>query len=204
MSTSKTKSSADLDSMSSPKQRILRATLKLLAQRGDAEVSMAEIARAAGISRQALYLHFPERSALFLALAAFADEDRGLDAELDRVHNAPSGGAALEAFITLQARMNPGIWAIARSVEAVRRRDREAEAAWQNRLRNRLATCKRIIKKLKHDGALRTDLPSDIAADLLWTITSLRTWEDLVLERRWSPEGYRTHVMDVLSRSLLK
>ncbi len=100
--------------------------------------------------------------------------------------------------------MNPGIWAVARSVDAVRRRDQAAEAAWQNRLRNRLATCRRIIKKLNQDGALRTGLNSDIAVDLLWTITSLRTWEDLVLERKWPAEVYRTHVMDILSRSLLK
>ncbi|WP_263417471.1 TetR/AcrR family transcriptional regulator [Terriglobus albidus] len=204
MSTSKTKPSATLDRVSSAKQRILQAVLTLLARRGNAEVSMAEIARAAGISRQALYLHFPERSALFIALAAFADEHRGLASELDRVHNAPSGLAALEAFVTLQARMNPGIWAVARSVDAVRRRDQAAEAAWQNRLRNRLATCRRIIKKLNQDGALRTGLNSDIAVDLLWTITSLRTWEDLVLERKWPAEVYRTHVMDILSRSLLK
>jgi effector-binding domain-containing protein len=37
-----------------------------------------------------------------------------------------------------------------------------------------------------------------VAADLLWALTSLRTWEDLVLQRRWSPEQYEQRLCDVL------
>jgi hypothetical protein len=37
-----------------------------------------------------------------------------------------------------------------------------------------------------------------VAADLLWALTSLRTWEDLVLQRRWSPEQYERRLCDVL------
>lgn len=35
-----------------------------------------------------------------------------------------------------------------------------------------------------------------LAADLLWTLTSLRTWEDLVLERGWTAAEYEKRVTD--------
>ncbi len=165
---------------------------------------MAELAKAAGISRQALYLHFPDRAALLSALARYADLQRGLPAELEPVHSAATGLEALQQFVSLQARLNPGIWTIARAVDAVRRRDEAAEAAWQDRLKNRLLTCRTIVRKLQKDGLLRAGLTVDRTTDLLWSITSLRTWEDLVLERGWSARSYETHILELLKRAFLR
>ena len=49
--------------------RILGAALTLITKRGDAHVTMAQIARAARVSRQAVYLHFADRAELMVALA---------------------------------------------------------------------------------------------------------------------------------------
>jgi hypothetical protein len=49
---------------------------------------------------------------------------------------------------------------------------------------------------------MRRRLDPSIAADLLWTMTSLRMWEDLVLEREWSPEQYQRYVTKVLIGAL--
>jgi hypothetical protein len=46
------------------------------------------------------------------------------------------------------------------------------------------------------------ELDPSIAADLLWPMTSLRMWEDLVVEREWSPEQYQGYVTNVLIRVL--
>jgi AcrR family transcriptional regulator len=50
----------------STKTRILDTTWKLLEAR-DKNTRMSDIAKAVGISRQALYLHFPTRAALLIA-----------------------------------------------------------------------------------------------------------------------------------------
>src|SRR5215469_6536658 len=105
------------------RSRILEAASALLMKGGGADVSMAEIGKAAGVSRQAVYLHFADRGDLFVALFQYVDEQRGLAAELERVRNAPSGTAALRAMASLQARTNPGVWPMARATEAVRRTD---------------------------------------------------------------------------------
>jgi hypothetical protein len=107
-------------------------------------------------------------------------------------------------MVLLQARMNPGVWAAARAMDTVRRTDRAAERSWQDRLKHRLEWCTAMVGRLQEEGALREHLGPADAADLLWVLTSLRVWEDLVLERRWSREKYVKHITKVLFRVLCK
>ena len=182
--------------------RILEAARNLLLKRSGGEVSMAEIAKEAGVSRQAVYLHFADRGSLFVALVKYVDEKRGLQEVLDTIRNAPTGIAALRAMAAAQSRTNPDVWPLARASEAIRRTDEAMEKAWQNRLQDRHSGCKAIVKRLAKEGSLREGLPVDVAADLLWTITSIRTWEDLVLERKRKRSEYEEYVSEVLLRVL--
>ena len=193
-----------LDTVSSPdsRARVLDAALRLIRKRGDAAVTMAQIAKAARLSRQAVYLHFADRADLMVALARHVNESLGLPAEIQRLMNSPTGIEMIEAFVSMQARGNPAVWAVARAIDAVRRTDAAAARAWQSRLESRLAGCRAIVSRLKAEGSLRPGLDPSIAADLLWTMTSLRMWEDLVLEREWSPEQYQGYLTNVLIGAL--
>lgn len=182
--------------------QILEATLALITRRGDANVTMANIGKAAGVSRQAVYLNFADRADLMLALVRYADERRGLEGEIDKIRRAPSGLAAVREFVALQARTNPEIWAIARALDAVRRTDAEVEKSWQNRLNHRLQGCRQIVARLANDGVLRKELKPAAAADILWSVTSLRAWEDLVLQRGWTPVQYKKRVYELLRIAL--
>ena len=173
-------------------------------EQGDADVTMAQIAKAAGISRQALYLHFADRGELLVAMVRHTDEKRGLEAEIQKIREAPSGLEAMRRMVSLQARSNPIIWPAALTVEAVRRKDPEIERSWQDRLQHRLLGCKEIMRQVRRDGDLLPGMDVDTAADLLWTLTSLRMWEDLVLLRGWSPQKYEKHVYELLLRSLTR
>jgi len=190
--------------MSSPgsRARVLEAALRLIRKRGDAKVTMAQIAKAARLSRQAVYLHFADRADLMVALARHVNESLGLPAEIQRIMNTQTGVGMIEAFVSMQARGNPAVWAVARAIDAVRRTDAAAELAWQSRLKSRLDGCRVIVSRLETEGSLRAGLDPSIAADLLWTMTSLRMWEDLVLEREWSPEQYQGYVTNVLIGAL--
>ena len=198
------KNRRQLDTVSSPnaRGRILDAALALVSRRGDANVTMAQIAKAARVSRQAVYLHFADRADLMVALARHLDDTLGLPAEIERLAGAPTGVGMVEGLVSLQARINPAVWAVARALDAVRRTDAAAERAWQDRLDHRLGGCRAIVERLQGEGGLRTGLDVSTAADLLWTITSLRMWEDLVLERGWSPQTYQEHVTRLLLLTL--
>lgn len=58
---------------------LLDAALGVFARYGYRKASMDEVARAAGLSRQGLYLHFPSKDVLFRAVVAFL-LDRALQA----------------------------------------------------------------------------------------------------------------------------
>jgi len=99
---------------------------------------MAQIAKAARVSRQAVYLHFADRAALMVAVARHLDARLGLPADIQDMMAVPTGAAMLEASVAIQAGRNPSVWAVARALDAVRRTDAAAERAWQDRLTARL------------------------------------------------------------------
>ena len=76
------------------------------------------------------------------------------------------------------------------------------QKAWLNRLNNRLAVCRSIVARMHTGGSLRLGLDADTAADVPWTLTSLRMWEDLVVSRGWSAEQYRMQVGALLMSAL--
>jgi AcrR family transcriptional regulator len=184
------------------RERICEAALGLIAKRGGADVTLAEVARAARVSRQALYLHFADRAALFVALVRYADERRGVPQAIRRIKDAPTGVAALKQMAAMQAKINPTVWPVARLFESVRRHDDAAEQSWQDRLASRFQGCRAIVARLKEEGALRRGLSAEVAAELLWTMTSIRTWEDLVLLRGWTADQYEQRLSDLLLTTL--
>jgi AcrR family transcriptional regulator len=181
--------------------RILDAALKLITKRGEAGVTMAEIAKVARVSRQAVYLNFADRGDLLIALVRYVDEKRGLAQEIQKIVDAPTGLEALREIVSLQARMNPGVWAIARAMDAVRRTDEAVERSWQDRLESRLEGCRALVSRLVSEGVLRK-ADAAAAADILWSVTSLRTWEDLVLQRGWTAAQYEERVYTLLLSTL--
>lgn len=183
--------------------RVLQAALRVVSRRGGVDVTMGEIATAAKFSRQALYLHFADRTALLVALVQYVDERNDLSSHIDRIVGAETGIAALRELVALQVRMNPKIWTIARALDAVRRKDDAAERAWQDRLETRLAGCRAVVERMRRERSLREDLPIDDAAELVWSVTSLRAWEDLVITRGWSAELYETRITDALFHTLV-
>ena len=176
------------------RSRILEAALARVRESQGEGLTMSEVADQAGLSRQAVYLHFADRKALMIALARYADEERGRAAKMAGILGAPSARAAVAAMVAMQANDNPGLWPVARLFDRLRRDDPAVDAAWQERLGTRLAACRAIAERFKAEGALAPHLSVETAADLLWTLTSPRMWEELVMGRGWTVERYRSHV----------
>jgi len=174
--------------------RILEAALARLRANPGAGLTMAEVAAQAGVSRQAVYLHFADRTALLTALMRHVDEGRGLAANVAAIAKAPSARAAVAAMVALGASDNPGLWPVVRIFDGLRHGDAVVEAVWQDRQSDWLGTCRTIAQRFQGEGALAPHLSLDAAAELLWTLTSPRLWEELVIGRGWSAERYRRHV----------
>lgn len=198
---------AKLDNMSSgdpvTRTRILAAARELLEEKPGAPVSMAEVARRAAVSRQALYLHFADRSDLFLEVTREADATARTPERQRRIDEATSGRAALREAVAVQAELKPELRGIATALDVLRRTDPAAQAAWTEREEARRGRCEQVIARLDAEGGLAPGWDVEAAAACLWAATSQRVWDDLLVHLGWSSERYRVHVLALLEGALL-
>ncbi len=176
--------------MSSTGDRILLRARELVEQTDGAAPNMTAIAAAVGISRQALYLHFPDRSALLVALVENVDQREDLQVGIDAVNAAPDGVSKLQAFIDMQAWRNPRIAPLVRALDHARRSDSPSARAWQDRHDRRLGALTQITEQLRAEARLHPSWATSEAATLLWELTSFRVWDDLVNDAKLKPSRY--------------
>jgi AcrR family transcriptional regulator len=175
--------------VSSTRARILGTARELTEKQGTAP-TMSALARAVGISRQALYLHFPDRATLLLALVAHIDEKEQLQDGIAAVRQAPDAAGSIRAWAHMQAWHNPKIAALARDLDDSRHTDPAASAAWADRTGNRMRGAISIIERLRAEGRLDPTWTTTEAAALLWELTSFHVWDDLVNDAQIAPDRY--------------
>lgn len=171
---------------------------------GGSAVRMSDIAKRTGISRQALYLHFPNRADLLMAAARHVDETSRVDERLAASRAATTGRARLTAFIQAWGGYIPEIFGMAKAFWAMMDTDKEARAAWEDRMKAMREGCAAAVEALARDGDLTPDLTLEQATDLLWTLLSVRNWEHLCVDCGWDEATYLTHINRVAERSLLR
>lgn len=187
---------------SDTRTRILQTTLTLLENGQGEKVRMADIAKRAGISRQALYLHFATRAELLIATTFYLDELKGSEARLAASRSATLGLERLDAFIEAWGSYIPEIYGMAKAILAMSATDEAAAEAWAQRMHDMREGCEAAITALEADGALSPRHTPKRATDLLWTLLSVRNWEQLTLECGWSQEEYM-ETIKASSRQLL-
>jgi AcrR family transcriptional regulator len=183
---------------------ILEAARLLFEQKDFISVTLDEVARAAGVSRQAVYLNFGSRAGLLVALVNYVDEIGDLQAQIAKVLESPTAVAALEELVDFRARYTPSIFRLATHVDAARRFDADAEATWQDRMKHRYAHSRAVAQRMAVEGILAAGWTEADAADLIWSMTSIRTYEDLVVDRGWPIDKYRQHVKAILVGVLVR
>ncbi len=185
------------------RDRILNAAWKLLEADQGNGVKMSDIAKTAGISRQAVYLHFPTRAELLIATTRYLDEVKDVDARLAASRNADTGLDRMEAFIEAWGNYIPEIHGIAKALIAMQDTDEAAKLAWTDRMAAVRDGCQVTIKALKNDGVLSPELSVKEATDTLWTLLSVQTWEQLTRDCGWSQRHYINSMKQLAARILL-
>jgi AcrR family transcriptional regulator len=185
---------------STTRDRILKATLELLEASQGRGVRMTDIAKQAGITRQALYLHFGTRAELLIAATHYLDEIKGSDERLVPSRTAQSGIERLDAFIEAWGSYIPDIYGIARALLAMKDTDDAAAKAWDERMQDMRQGCEAAISALARDNMLSPGYSPDQATDILWTMLSVRNWEQLTIECGWSQARYIETVSSLARR----
>lgn len=184
------------------REKILTACWKLLEHDG-LKTRMSDIAKEAGVSRQAVYLHFPNRAELLVATTRFIDDVKDVDARLAK-SRAATGKARLDAFIEAWGNYIPEIYGAGKALMALYDTDHEAATAWDERMAAVRHGCEAAIRALSDAGHLSPTLTSSKAVDALWTLLSVRNWEQLTQTCGWAQTDYLAHLKQVAHAMLIK
>ncbi len=181
---------------------ILDAAWDLIAIRGT-EVSMAEIAKSAGISRQAVYLHFGTRGGLLMALVKRADERFAIREGFLAAMAAPTAADRLAACLDAWLAFVPKILPVATDLIRLRATDPDASAAWEDRMAELRSWLRELLQTVAADGALAPPWTVDDAADYVWVASSVQVWSLLVVERDWPPKRAAAVLKATIMKTLL-
>lgn len=183
---------------------LLDAVRTLLEEGGPEVLTMTAIAERAGVTRRAVYLHFPSRADLLIGLFHHVNETEDLASSLRPVWAAPDSAAALEEWAGHIARYHPRILTVASAINRARRLDPDAEAHWQIVMRDQRSACRRLARWLHDEGRLAAPWTPRSAADMLWALMSFEVLEELTIDRRWSTQRYGEHLGALLRATFVR
>ena len=184
------------------RERILRAAWHLLLETGPG-IRLADVAKQAGLSRQAVYLHFGDRATLLLEVLAWADGDLELGELMAWVRSADSGIEALDRIVQVHAVYSPRIDAVARALEADQQSDAAVAAALRDRLDVRRAAHREVIARISDEGLLAEGWTIDSATDVFAAVTMLGPWRELTEACDWSAEQYAARMSKFIRDALV-
>ena len=154
-------------------------------------VGLEAVAKRAGVSRQAIYLHFASKADLLTALHQRINE---LDVEpaMRKVWKSPDAEHALDTFVSSSAQAIPKFMGLFDSLSSAARVESVAEETLAPPREGRYADCVRLARWLDDDGVLVEGVSVQEAADVLFTVVSVPAYEMLVVTRGWSPRRWIT------------
>ncbi len=165
---------------------------------------MGDIGKAAGISRQAVYLHFRSRAELLVAATKHLDKVLDVDRRLAPSRAAKTGVERLALYIECWGNYIPEIYSVGKALLLAKDIDEAAAAAWRDRMLAMRDGCRAAIAALHSDGTLAPGWTPKRATDVLWTMLLVPNWENLTDECGWSTQQYVRWMGIVAERAFVK
>ena len=166
---------------------ILTAARELFEEQGYHGAALDAIAKRAGFSRQAIYLHFASKAELLTALhERIYETDVAPALARHPVWTASTALDGLDALIAVDAEVASKVWRIHEALVVARRHHTEVDETLRPREADRYGELLRLGRWLKKEGELPPRMRVGTFADIMWGLTSLGTFQNLVIERGWS------------------
>lgn len=133
--------------------------------------SMGSVADIAGVSRQAVYLHFKDRYTLLEAIVDEVITATSIDESRTRIANAKTGREALGYFVEAMVRVSQSHGALDQAVRATLAADPKLAKRWTRRT-GRSASVRAIVDRLMADGSVRRGASAAQCAEVIDAFTS--------------------------------
>jgi AcrR family transcriptional regulator len=184
------------------RERLLDAAWTEATERGVDALTLAAVAAQAGVSRQAVYLHFQNRSTLLVEMTRRRDRTSGFAGRLVAARQHPPLLAfrrTLEEWYTYL----PTVLSVARSLEAAALVGADGTEAYLDRMRDWREGLRIVVAALADAHHLTDHWDVETATDWVWSAVHPTTYHHLVSERGWQPADVASRTIEALERELL-
>jgi AcrR family transcriptional regulator len=184
---------------------VLNSAWELMSTQGRLDVGMAEIAAAAGVSRQTVFYAFGNRPGLLVAMVRHRDAQFPHAARLMEISRGDAADlAGLLAFLDTWLDYLPKVYPVAVQLETSALTDPDAAAAWNDRFFNQGVRrgFENILGRMAAAGTLPQGSDPARLADLCLALVAPSAWRLLVVECGWSPAAFVESRRRILSALL--
>jgi AcrR family transcriptional regulator len=185
------------------RERLLDAAWELVDGEGAVTLALGDVARRAGVSRQAVYLHFPNRATLLAEMARRYDHSSGFRRRLLATRRLPPR-EAFRAMLTEWFGYVPQILRTARALEAATVTGSDGAEAYTDRMSEWRSAIRLAVVRLADAGQLSPEWDVDAAADWAWAQVHPSVYQHLVHERGWSADAATGRIVASLEQELLR
>lgn len=162
--------------------RVLDAAVPLFVERGYVETTMADLARAAGVAVQTLYLSFGSKAAVLEAALDLVAQDHPFVSPTPSARNGPAVLARHVAVTATAIERRAPLDAVLRDAAA----DPEPAALLATARQVALAAHSRAVDEMAEKPGFTVELSLQRATDVLAAMLSPETYRLLVVEQGWT------------------
>lgn len=187
---------------SSTRDRLLDAAWSETVERGTSALTLAAVGARAGVTRQAVYLHFANRATLLVAMARRVDETSGFRRHVRDAQDLPP----LKGFRRLLEHWFdylPTIIDVALALEAAHLTNGDGSEAYRDRMQDWWTGIRRAMGRLVAVNALTPGWTADRATDWVWACVHPAAYHHLRTERHWPHDDVASQIIGQLERELL-
>jgi AcrR family transcriptional regulator len=182
---------------------LVTAARRLFAERGYAQVTVADIAREAGTAVKTLYVSVGGKAELLREIVEGAVRGSGAEETVARIRETTDPSACL-AVLARGTRLgnedNRETLAILYSALPVHE---SAESLWEHGTSLYRTALRQVAGHLAGLGALADDMTVERCADLLWFCFGPQAWRALVEDCHWSWDDAEAHLATTATSLLI-
>jgi len=188
---------------------VLQAAGRLFRARGYHATTLPDVARAADVSIKTVYLSFPTKRQLLMAvwdLAIAGEGDQVPVVERDwfrEILDESDPRRQLDLVAHHSRIVKQRVADVMEIIRNAAAEEPELAELWRTIQAKFYKEQHSVIRVLAGNGCLRANLTTTAATDLLWTLNHPNLFHLLVVERGWKPDRYQRWLATTLRQQLL-
>jgi AcrR family transcriptional regulator len=167
------------------RERVLETAWTMIEEQRNASITLVDVAKRAGVSRQTVYVNFGNRAGLLLAMVEHRD---ATSPELVRLKTRQPNATleqALAHIVRSWFDYIPVVFRVARALAAAGETDADAHAALESRWQILRGGFLLVTSAMYRKGKLAPEWTAETAADWVSHMAHVDAWQHLVIERGW-------------------